>query len=404
MPGSAPSRNAARLAGVGVARGGRAPTRSPRRPRARRRAPARRRARQGASFQVPVSIGQARVRTPSDGARKVRWQLVEFALRAEDARRARRRRRARLRRRARVRARRARSRPASRSPARASAASAPSPRAPRIDAAFARPIDDRLPTARRLVVDPAQLGAERERRRGGRARRSPRRRAAASRCPSRYSQRTAARRSSTALAAARSTAQPVDATVIGATATGPDVHAGEGRARRRRDDDARRDRAAAARRDARAAAAAHDDRGRSRSARSRELRPGDRHRPRGANTLRLYDGRKLVRTFRVATGQAIYPTPAGRLADHEQAARTRGGTRRPTTPGRKGLKPVPPGPSNPLGTRWMGLTAPGVGIHGTDAADARSATAPRTAASGCTCPRRSGSSSTSRVGTPVVIL
>ena len=33
----------------------------------------------------------------------------------------------------------------------------------------------------------------------------------------------------------------------------------------------------------------------------------------------------------------------------------------------KGLKPVPPGPGNPLGTRWMGLDAPGVGIHGTDA-------------------------------------
>ena len=30
-----------------------------------------------------------------------------------------------------------------------------------------------------------------------------------------------------------------------------------------------------------------------------------------------------------------------------------------------GAKPVPPGPGNPLGTRWMGLSAPGVGIHGT---------------------------------------
>jgi len=28
-------------------------------------------------------------------------------------------------------------------------------------------------------------------------------------------------------------------------------------------------------------------------------------------------------------------------------------------------KPIPPGPGNPLGTRWMGLSAPGVGIHGT---------------------------------------
>jgi len=26
---------------------------------------------------------------------------------------------------------------------------------------------------------------------------------------------------------------------------------------------------------------------------------------------------------------------------------------------------VPPGPGNPLGTRWMGLSVPGVGIHGT---------------------------------------
>jgi hypothetical protein len=31
----------------------------------------------------------------------------------------------------------------------------------------------------------------------------------------------------------------------------------------------------------------------------------------------------------------------------------------------KGLKPIPPGPGNPLGTRWMGLDASGVGIHGT---------------------------------------
>ena len=31
----------------------------------------------------------------------------------------------------------------------------------------------------------------------------------------------------------------------------------------------------------------------------------------------------------------------------------------------EGQKPIPPGPNNPLGTRWMGLSAPGVGIHGT---------------------------------------
>jgi lipoprotein-anchoring transpeptidase ErfK/SrfK len=87
---------------------------------------------------------------------------------------------------------------------------------------------------------------------------------------------------------------------------------------------------------------------------------------RSANTLRLYDGRSLVRTFRVATGQAIYPTPAGiwRIMDMQ-----RNPWWYPPTydTWAKGLKPVPPGPSNPLGTRWMGLNAAGVGIHGTDA-------------------------------------
>ena len=34
--------------------------------------------------------------------------------------------------------------------------------------------------------------------------------------------------------------------------------------------------------------------------------------------------------------------------------------------GRRASAPFRPGPNNPLGTRWMGLSAPGVGIHGTD--------------------------------------
>jgi lipoprotein-anchoring transpeptidase ErfK/SrfK len=48
---------------------------------------------------------------------------------------------------------------------------------------------------------------------------------------------------------------------------------------------------------------------------------------RGSNRLTLYNGERVVRQFGVATGQAVYPTP--------------------------------------LGTRWMGLSVPGVGIHGT---------------------------------------
>jgi lipoprotein-anchoring transpeptidase ErfK/SrfK len=85
---------------------------------------------------------------------------------------------------------------------------------------------------------------------------------------------------------------------------------------------------------------------------------------RGANTLQLYDTRKLVRTFRVATGQAVYPTPAGifRIVDKQRDPWWYPPT---SSSWAHGLKPVPPGPGNPLGTRWMGLTAPGVGIHGT---------------------------------------
>jgi lipoprotein-anchoring transpeptidase ErfK/SrfK len=86
---------------------------------------------------------------------------------------------------------------------------------------------------------------------------------------------------------------------------------------------------------------------------------------RGANTLKLYDGRRLVRTFRVATGQAVYPTPAGvwRIVDKQRNP----WWRPPASPWARGLKPIPPGPGNPLGTRWMGLDASGVGIHGTNA-------------------------------------
>jgi lipoprotein-anchoring transpeptidase ErfK/SrfK len=86
---------------------------------------------------------------------------------------------------------------------------------------------------------------------------------------------------------------------------------------------------------------------------------------RSANRLFLYDQAKLTRTFAVATGQSIYPTPRGRW--HIVVKWKNPWWYPPVQDSwAKGLKPVPPGPSNPLGTRWMGLDAPGVGIHGTD--------------------------------------
>jgi lipoprotein-anchoring transpeptidase ErfK/SrfK len=86
---------------------------------------------------------------------------------------------------------------------------------------------------------------------------------------------------------------------------------------------------------------------------------------RSINRLYLYDGASLRRTFAVATGQSIYPTPRGLW--HIVVKWKNPWWYPPTQDSwAKGLKPVPPGPSNPLGTRWMGLNAPGVGIHGTD--------------------------------------
>jgi len=85
---------------------------------------------------------------------------------------------------------------------------------------------------------------------------------------------------------------------------------------------------------------------------------------RGSNRLYLYNGVRLVRTFPVATGQAIYPTPLGHF---QIVVKQLNPWWYPPTQDAwaRGLKPVPPGPGNPLGTRWMGLSAPGVGIHGT---------------------------------------
>ena len=84
---------------------------------------------------------------------------------------------------------------------------------------------------------------------------------------------------------------------------------------------------------------------------------------RGSNHLLLYHYDRLRRSFRVATGQSIYPTPLGRF--RIQVKWRNPWWYPPNSRWARGQKPIPPGPNNPLGTRWMGLSAPGVGIHGT---------------------------------------
>lgn len=84
---------------------------------------------------------------------------------------------------------------------------------------------------------------------------------------------------------------------------------------------------------------------------------------RGSNKLYLYRGDRFWRRFDVATGQKQYPTPLGRFRIVVKWKHP--WWYPPDSPWAKDEEPIPPGPNNPLGTRWMGLSAPGVGIHGT---------------------------------------
>ena len=88
---------------------------------------------------------------------------------------------------------------------------------------------------------------------------------------------------------------------------------------------------------------------------------------RGSNELSFYrvgTKPKLIRTFKVATGRSEYPTPLGKF---EVVNKQADPWWYPPAGSdwAKNAKPVPPGAGNPLGTRWMGISSPYVGIHGT---------------------------------------
>lgn len=84
---------------------------------------------------------------------------------------------------------------------------------------------------------------------------------------------------------------------------------------------------------------------------------------RESKRLRFYVNAKLVRTFGVATGQSSFPTPLGSF--EVVNLQRNPWWYPPPSDWAAGKSPVPPGPGNPLGTRWMGISAPYVGIHGT---------------------------------------
>ncbi|HEX2926648.1 MAG TPA: L,D-transpeptidase [Ruminiclostridium sp.] len=77
--------------------------------------------------------------------------------------------------------------------------------------------------------------------------------------------------------------------------------------------------------------------------------------------LQLYDNEKVIKEYDIALGTPFEQTPTGAFHIFLKEEY-------PTwTPGENftDRTPVPPGPDNPLGTRWMEFK-PGYGIHGTN--------------------------------------
>jgi lipoprotein-anchoring transpeptidase ErfK/SrfK len=73
--------------------------------------------------------------------------------------------------------------------------------------------------------------------------------------------------------------------------------------------------------------------------------------------LAVLENGVVLRTFPVSVGAAVSPSPVGEFQIINHVAHP--------SYSHNG-KVMPPGPSNPLGPRWMGLSIKGYGIHGTN--------------------------------------
>ncbi len=73
--------------------------------------------------------------------------------------------------------------------------------------------------------------------------------------------------------------------------------------------------------------------------------------------LALVENGQVVKVYPVAVGKPSTPSPVGTFTIARRVAN-------PTY--HHDGKTIPPGPRNPVGTRWMGLSVKGYGIHGTN--------------------------------------
>ena len=74
-------------------------------------------------------------------------------------------------------------------------------------------------------------------------------------------------------------------------------------------------------------------------------------------TMVVFEGDRVLKIYNVAVGKPSTPSPQGQFRIVNRIPH-------PTYYGP--AKVIAPGAQNPLGTRWMGLSAKGYGIHGTN--------------------------------------
>lgn len=85
---------------------------------------------------------------------------------------------------------------------------------------------------------------------------------------------------------------------------------------------------------------------------------------RGSYQLKLWKNLKLVKTYNVAVGQAGRDTPPGLYSIQNKAVDPSWHVPNSDWAGDLAGQVIPPGPDNPIKSRWMGIYD-GVGIHGT---------------------------------------
>lgn len=86
---------------------------------------------------------------------------------------------------------------------------------------------------------------------------------------------------------------------------------------------------------------------------------------RSTYTLRFWKRLKLAKTYTVAVGQEGFETPEGTYAIQNKQVDPTWNVPNSDWAGSLAGQSIPPGPSNPLKARWMGIFE-GAGIHGTE--------------------------------------